>query len=44
VVLQTALGVVGVVFALVWVYVLWVRRDVARRIAEGSLPGQQTGS
>ncbi|WP_137814553.1 DUF4233 domain-containing protein [Gandjariella thermophila] len=41
VVLQTALGFIGVVFALVWGYVLWVRRDVARRLAAGRLPGQQ---
>lgn len=40
-VVQTALGLLGVVFALVWTYVLWVRHDVARRLAEGSLPGQQ---
>jgi hypothetical protein len=41
VVLQTALGFIGVVFALVWAYVLWVRRDVARRLAEDRPPGQQ---
>jgi hypothetical protein len=43
VVLQTALGFIGVVFALVWAYVVWVRRDVARRLAEGRLPGQRPG-
>ncbi|WP_184676227.1 DUF4233 domain-containing protein [Saccharothrix violaceirubra] len=39
--LLTALGGIGVVFTLVWVYLLWLRRDVARRMAEGRLPGQQ---
>jgi hypothetical protein len=36
-----ALGVLGVVFALVWVYLLYIRAEVARRMAEGSLPSQQ---
>ncbi|WP_121011070.1 DUF4233 domain-containing protein [Saccharothrix australiensis] len=38
----TALGVIGVLFTLVWCYLLWLRRDVARRMAEGRLPSQQT--
>jgi hypothetical protein len=38
---MTALGAVGVVFSLVWVYLLWLRRDMTRRIAEGRLPAQQ---
>jgi hypothetical protein len=33
--------VVGVLFGLVWAYLLWLRRDVAQRIAEGTLPSQQ---
>lgn len=37
----TALGVLGVVFGLVWTYLLWLRRDVAKRMAEGRLPSQQ---
>ncbi|MBW4720837.1 DUF4233 domain-containing protein [Saccharothrix sp. SC076] len=37
----TALGVIGVLFSLVWVYLLWLRRDVAKRMAEGRLPSQQ---
>ncbi|MFJ6674425.1 DUF4233 domain-containing protein [Actinosynnema sp. NPDC091369] len=37
----TALGAIGVVFALVWVYLLWLRHDVAKRMAEGRLPSQQ---
>src|SRR5438132_34167 len=39
--LLTALGVVGVIFCLVWTYLFYLRRDVARRMAEGRLPGQQ---
>lgn len=35
------LGVIGVVFALVWAYLLWLRRDLLRRMAEGRLPSQQ---
>ncbi len=40
-VLVTPLGVVGVVFALVWVGLLLMRRDVARKMARGELPSQQ---
>jgi len=36
-----AVGVIGVLFAAVWGYLLWLRRDVARRLAEGRLPGQR---
>lgn len=39
--LMVALGVIGVVFSLVWVYLFWLRRDVAKRMAEGRLPSQQ---
>ena len=35
------LGVIGVIFSLVWIYLFWLRRDVAKRMAEGRLPGQQ---
>ncbi|CAM4032827.1 DUF4233 domain-containing protein [Kibdelosporangium persicum] len=35
------LGVLGVIFGLVWTYLFWLRRDVARRMAEGRLPSQQ---
>ena len=42
-VLVTPLGVVGVVFALVWVGLLLMRRDVARRMARGELPSQRRG-
>lgn len=37
----TTLGVLGVIFGLVWVCLLWFRREVGRRLAEGRLPGQQ---
>jgi Protein of unknown function (DUF4233) len=36
-----ALGVLGVVFGLVWAVLLWMRHDVAKRMAEGRLPSQQ---
>ncbi len=36
-----ALGVMGVVFAVVWGGLLWLRRDVAARMAAGELPSQQ---
>ncbi|HWE88109.1 MAG TPA: DUF4233 domain-containing protein [Pseudonocardiaceae bacterium] len=35
------IGVIGLVFAGVWGYLLWLRREVNRRMAEGRLPGQQ---
>jgi hypothetical protein len=37
-----ALGILGLVFGLVWAVLLWMRHDVARRMAEGRLPSQQT--
>jgi len=40
-VLVTPLGVMGVVFALVWVGLLLLRRDVARKMARGELPSQE---
>ena len=42
-VLVTPLGVVGVIFAIVWAVLLLMRRDVARRMARGELPGQRGG-
>jgi hypothetical protein len=38
---MVALGVLGLVFGLVWAVLLWMRHDVARRMAEGRLPSQQ---
>lgn len=35
-----ALGVLGVLFGLIWIYFLRLRRDVARRMAAGQLPDQ----
>lgn len=39
--LVPALGVMGVVFALVWGGLLLLRRDVAGRMERGELPSQQ---
>jgi hypothetical protein len=39
--LVPALGAMGIVFALVWVGLLLMRRDVARKLARGELPSQQ---
>ena len=36
-----ALGAMGLIFGAVWVYILYLRRDMQRRIAAGSLPSQQ---
>jgi hypothetical protein len=36
-----ALGVMGVVFSLVWVGLLLLRHDVARKMARGELPSQR---
>ncbi|MFS8103606.1 DUF4233 domain-containing protein [Lentzea alba] len=40
-ILLPALGVIGVIFGLVWVYMLWLRKDLLKRMAEGRLPAQQ---
>jgi hypothetical protein len=37
-----ALGIMGGVFALVWAGLLWMRRDVSRKMARGELPSQRT--
>ncbi|MEV4317858.1 DUF4233 domain-containing protein [Actinocrispum sp. NPDC049592] len=37
----TELGVVGIIFGLVWAYLLYLRHDVAKRLAEGRLPSQR---
>ncbi len=36
-----ALGAMGVMFAAVWAYILYLRRDMQQRIAAGRLPSQQ---
>lgn len=38
-----ALGLLGIVFAVVWAILVWMRREVARRMAAGTLPSQQEG-
>jgi hypothetical protein len=38
---STGVGIVGVLFVLIWGYLLWLRWDVARRMAAGLLPSQQ---
>lgn len=40
-ILLPPLGVIGVIFSLVWTYLLWLRRDLLKRMAEGRLPSQQ---
>jgi hypothetical protein len=39
--LVAALGVMGVVFALVWAAILLLRRDLMGKMARGELPSQQ---
>ena len=34
-------AIVGVVFLALWLWMLWLRRDVATRMAQGRLPSQQ---
>jgi hypothetical protein len=36
-----AITVLGVIFLAVWLWLLWLRRDVARRMAAGTLASQQ---
>lgn len=36
-----ALGALGLLFGAVWVYILYLRRDMQQRIAAGLLPSQQ---
>ena len=36
--LVPTLGALGLIFALVWAYLLWLRRDLSRRIAAASPP------
>lgn len=37
----TAIGILGILFGLVWACLWWFRHDVAKRLAQGRLPGQQ---
>ncbi|MEC3979083.1 DUF4233 domain-containing protein [Amycolatopsis sp. H20-H5] len=36
-----AIAILGFIFLAVWLWLLWLRRDVARRMAAGTLPSQQ---
>ncbi|WP_328611838.1 DUF4233 domain-containing protein [Amycolatopsis sp. NBC_00345] len=36
-----AIAIIGVVFLAAYLWFLWLRRDVARRMAAGTLPSQQ---
>ncbi|MEU6646345.1 DUF4233 domain-containing protein [Saccharomonospora sp. NPDC046836] len=36
-----AVAIIGVVFLGVWLWLMWLRRDVATRMAQGRLPSQQ---
>lgn len=36
-----AVAVIGVLFLAIWCWLLWLRRNVARRMAAGTLPSQQ---
>ncbi len=38
---QPAIAIIGVIFLAAFVWFLWLRRDVARRMAAGTLPSQQ---
>lgn len=40
-VVQVAIGIIGLLFLAFWLWALWLRKDVARRMAEGRLPSQQ---
>ncbi|MGW0183495.1 DUF4233 domain-containing protein [Nocardia sp. NPDC003345] len=42
-VFHISIAVIGVVFILVWAFILLLRADVKRRLEEGSLPSQRTG-
>lgn len=41
IVAAVAVGIVGLLFLVVWLYLFWLRREVSRRMAAGRLPGQQ---
>lgn len=36
-----AIAIIGLLFLAFWLWALWLRRDVARRMAQGRLPSQQ---
>ncbi len=36
-----SIAVIGVIFGSVWLYILYIKRDVEQRIERGMLPGQE---
>ncbi|GAB3581340.1 DUF4233 domain-containing protein [Amycolatopsis endophytica] len=36
-----AIGIIGLLFLAFWLWALWLRNDVAKRMAQGRLPSQQ---
>lgn len=42
-VFHLSIAIIGVIFAAVWAFILLLRSDVKRRMAEGTLPGQRPG-
>ncbi|MCW4355247.1 DUF4233 domain-containing protein [Hoyosella sp. YIM 151337] len=41
-IVSVALGILGLIFAAVWGYILYLRKDLRQRIEAGLLPSQQT--
>ncbi|NIJ13285.1 hypothetical protein FHU38_003629 [Saccharomonospora amisosensis] len=39
-----SVAVIGVLFLAVWLWLMWLRHDVATRMAQGRLPGQRQDS
>jgi hypothetical protein len=42
--INASLGVMGIVFTIVWALVLWMRREFRRRLAAGLLPGSASSA
>ena len=40
-VFHPAIGSLGILFAAVWAYILYLRRDIRQRLRDGLLPGQR---
>ncbi|GAB3136093.1 DUF4233 domain-containing protein [Tsukamurella serpentis] len=40
-IVHPGIGGVGIVFGIVWAYIVFIERDVRKRMAEGRLPGQE---
>ncbi|WP_370654795.1 DUF4233 domain-containing protein [Prescottella sp. R16] len=39
--IDVALGVIGLLFGAVWLYIVYLRKDITQRIERGLLPGQR---